>query len=152
MVYCNRFEILGEITVNEEYGYCSKYPNYLFYRNGDIFNIKKKRMLCKNKTVNNYEYCTLYSKNNENKSIKFMIYVHRLMYLLFVDDIDDGMEIDHINHIRDDNNINNLRCITKAENRRNRRINNNNYSENDKKHNDKYKIYYHNYYLNKKIC
>ena len=149
MVFSNRFELLGEITINKDYARCSKYPNYLFYKNGEIYNIIKKRMIKKSLTINNYEYCTLYSKDN-NKSIKLMIYVHRLIYLLFVDNIPDEYEIDHINHIRGDNNLNNLRCISKAENRKNRRKNNNNYFENDKKHNDKYKIYYHNYYINKK--
>lgn len=146
---CDRFEILGTITITKNYAQCSKYPNYLFYTNGDIYNIINQRMIKKSLTINNYEYCTLSNKEN-NKTIKLMIYVHRLMYLLFNDNIPDEFEIDHIDHIRNNNNINNLRCISKSENRKNRRKNNNNYSENDKKHNDKYKNYYHKYYIKKK--
>jgi hypothetical protein len=110
------------------------FPNYIFYNDGSIYNITKKRFLKKNLSINKYEYVFLC-----NNRFKRFFYVHRLMYLLFCDCIDDGFEIDHINHIRDDNDISNLRCVSIQENRQNRNFNNNNYKEIDKKHNDKYK-------------
>lgn len=145
MVYCDRYKILGAITINKNYATCTNYPNYIFYNDGKIFNIKKERFIKKSLTINKYEFIFLH----HNKNKKFF-YVHRLLYLLFVDDIPNEYEIDHINHIRDDNNIDNLRCISREENRQNRRINNNEYKEYDKKHNDKYKKYYHDYYVNKR--
>lgn len=144
-MYCDRIKLLGSITINKDYATCLNFPNYLFYKDGKVFNIKKKRFIKKSLTINKYEFLVLH--NNKNK---MFFYVHRLIYLLFKDNIPDNYEIDHINHIRDDNNLENLRCISKTENRQNRRTQNNNYSECDKKHNDKYKKYYHDYYFNKK--
>lgn len=144
-MYCDRFKLLGDITLNKDYATCSFYPNYIFYKDGKIFNIKKQRFLNKCLTINKYEYVFLCNNGKKNH-----FYVHRLIYLLFVDDIPDGYEIEHLDHCRNNNNCNNLTCITIAENRQTRRKNNNEYSEFDKKHNDKYKKYYHNYYINKK--
>lgn len=130
----DRFILLGSITINKNTATCSNFPNYIFYNDGSIYNITKRRFLKKNSSINKYEYVFLC-----NNRFKRFFYVHRLMYLLFCDCINDGFEIDHINHIRDDNDISNLRCVSIQENRQNRNFNNNNYKEIDKKHNDKYK-------------
>ena len=44
------------------------------------------------------------------------VYVHTLVYELFVERIPDGMEIDHINTIRFDNRCDNLRVVTRRDN------------------------------------
>ena len=40
----------------------------------------------------------------------------RVVYEVFVEQIPDGMEIDHINTVRDDNRVENLRVVTRSEN------------------------------------
>lgn len=42
--------------------------------------------------------------------------VARIVYETFVEEIPDGMEIDHINTIRDDNHVENLRVVTHRDN------------------------------------
>lgn len=44
---------------------------------------------------------------------------HRLVYETFVDNIPEGMEIDHIDCNRENNNVKNLRCVTRKENMHN---------------------------------
>ena len=138
--------ILGVITIINNYGICSNFPNYLIYDNGDIFSIKNRKFLVKNKTLNKYEFIVLVNGSN-----KIMFYVHRLIYLVFKGDILPNCEINHINHIRDCNNINNLECISIQENRRKRRPRgNNNYYLEDNNNNSKYREYYKSYYNNHK--
>jgi len=48
--------------------------------------------------------------------------VHRLIWIIYNDEIPSGMEIDHINHIRDDNRLINLRLVTRQDNRRNQKL------------------------------
>lgn len=47
------------------------------------------------------------------------IYIHHLVYEMFVERIPDGMEIDHINTDIHDNRVENLRAVTKSDNMRN---------------------------------
>ena len=47
------------------------------------------------------------------------IYIHHLVYEMFVERIPDGMEIDHINTDIHDNRVENLRAVTKSGNMRN---------------------------------
>ena len=47
------------------------------------------------------------------------IYIHHLVYEMFVERIPDGMEIDHINTDTHDNRVENLRAVTKSGNMRN---------------------------------
>jgi len=48
--------------------------------------------------------------------------VHRLIWIMYNNEIPDGMEIDHINHERDDNRLVNLRLVTRQDNRRNQKL------------------------------
>lgn len=47
------------------------------------------------------------------------VYIHRLVYELFVERVPDEMEIDHINTDIHDNRVENLRAVTKSGNMRN---------------------------------
>ena len=47
------------------------------------------------------------------------VYIHRIVYELFVERVPDGMEIDHINTDIHDNRVENLRVVTKSGNMRN---------------------------------
>lgn len=150
MRFLNRLEVFGEITIKGNYALCSNYPNYIFYKDGKVFNIRKERFLKESKTINSYIYYTI----RNNKKEKLIIYAHRLMFLIFIENIPFGMEVNHINHCRTDNHIMNLEVLTVEDNRKLRRkkvdMTEFNYSELDKKHNDKYKNYYKNYNLKKK--
>lgn len=55
-----------------------------------------------------------------------LLKAHRVVWELFNGPIPSGYEIDHINGRRDDNRIENLRCVTRADNTRNRCIPKNN--------------------------
>jgi len=48
--------------------------------------------------------------------------LHRIIWVLNDNSDPREMEIDHINGVRDDNRIKNLRCVTKQENQKNRKI------------------------------
>lgn len=47
------------------------------------------------------------------------VYVHQLVYEVFVERVPEGMEIDHINADPHDNRVENLRVVTKSGNMRN---------------------------------
>lgn len=56
----------------------------------------------------------------------YMIMLHRVIYEWHFGKIPKGMQIDHINGVNTDNRIENLRCVTKAVNSRNQRMNSRN--------------------------
>ena len=55
------------------------------------------------------------SQDNKRHSIR----VHRLVYMTFIGEIPEGMQIDHIDGDASNNNLNNLRCVTPKENSNN---------------------------------
>lgn len=70
----------------------------------------------RNKHGSNYMRVGLYDdKDGKMHSVK----VHRLVYMTFVGDIPDGMQIDHIDGNALNNNLKNLRCVSPKENSNN---------------------------------
>ena len=55
------------------------------------------------------------SQDNKCYSIR----VHRLVYMTFMGEIPEGMQIDHIDGNASNNSLNNLRCVTPKENSNN---------------------------------
>lgn len=55
------------------------------------------------------------SHDNKMHSVK----VHRLVYMTFVGEIPEGMQIDHIDGDASNNNLDNLRCVSPKENSNN---------------------------------
>lgn len=55
------------------------------------------------------------SQDNKRHSIR----VHKLVYMTFVGEIPEGMQIDHIDGDASNNNLDNLRCVSPKENSNN---------------------------------
>ena len=91
------------------------YPNYKIYENGNIENIKSKRILKTQKDKDGYETTKLYL---DGKYKRFKI--HRLLGICYLDNPDNKLFIDHINRDKSDNRIENLRWVDKSENNSNR--------------------------------
>lgn len=139
----NRFELFGMIILNYNVAMCSKFPDYLFFNRGLIYSLKRKTFIKQQETKNGYKF--VYLANNNNY---ITIYTHRLMYLIFKGDIDEGMEINHINHIRDFNFIGNLECVSIRDNRIKRVYNKQSiYYNMDREANIKNKNYFKKYNL-----
>lgn len=92
----------------------------------------KCKELKKDLTKHGYVHVAL-NKNAKRKSF----IVHTLVWLAFVGEKPEGMQVDHINAVRDDNRLENLRIVTCKENANNpityeRHVNNNRRLANDK--------------------
>tara|TARA_R110002096_G_scaffold60682_2_gene151136 strand:+ start:52 stop:504 length:453 start_codon:yes stop_codon:yes gene_type:complete len=87
------------------------YSNYKIYRNGDVENIKTKRIL--KPTINSCGYKIVSLVNNKKKK-NFLI--HRLLGLCYIENPENKLCVDHINRIRSDNRLKNLRWATYREN------------------------------------
>ena len=96
--------------------YNEKYDRYVT-KGGLVYRYSKsqdKLILCKlSKTRSGYYVMTVTIPE------KTIIYVHRLVYETFVEEIREGYQLDHINTIRTDNRIENLRLATPKENSNN---------------------------------
>ena len=87
------------------------YPNYKIYRNGDVENIKTKRILKPHLNKQGYKIVSLV---NNKKKKNFLI--HRLLGLCYIENPENKLCVDHINRIRSDNRLKNLRWATYREN------------------------------------
>ena len=91
------------------------YPNYKIYENGNIENIKSKKILNTQKDKYGYETTKLYC-DGKSKRLK----IHRLLGICYIDNSNNELFIDHINRDKSDNRIENLRWVNKSENNSNR--------------------------------
>ena len=131
------------------------FPNYLFYNDGSIFSLFKRKFIHKNILENGY--CLYHLTDYQNKRIS--IYAHRLIYFVFnynisfniINNSPDTLKIinsfisknyviDHKNEIRSDNSIENLQLLSVRDNIIKSKQNNNPiYKQLDKKHYNKFK-------------
>mgnify|MGYP003665566021 CR=1 FL=1 len=99
------------------------YLDYRVYENGDVFNVKKNKVMTKYDDGRGYLFVSLF-KNGKQRNIK----VARLMGLLFIDNPENKPTVDHINNDRGDNRLINLKWATRKEQAHNRRLTTNNTS------------------------
>ena len=87
---------------------------YLASKNGDIYSLKSKKILSKNRKNGN-GYLTFYFYNKEKNKYQ-NYYQHRFVYEVFNGVISKGMETDHILPNKSDNRIENLQLLTHKQN------------------------------------
>lgn len=144
--YKSRYDIFGEVLISKYYAKSSKFDNLLFFKNGKVLNIKTTSFIKEQTTQTGYKM--MYIKDNDNKG--YQMYVHHIMFLVFIGDIKENYEIDHINGVRDDNNINNIQMLSISDNRKKRNLINSQYKECDRDLYEKH-IDYHRNRRNKQI-
>lgn len=88
--------------------------NYLGSKNGDIYSLKSKKILSKNRNNGNGYLTFSYYNIKLNKQKNY--YYHRFIYEVFNDIIPKFMEVDHRNGLKNDNKISNLQLLTHKKN------------------------------------
>ena len=88
---------------------------YKINRSGEIYSVKRKRLLKPSPNTNGYLQVSLYysNKKEHKKSI------HRLLALTFIENPNNFPIADHKNRIKTDNNVENLRWTNYSGNNRN---------------------------------
>ena len=93
------------------------FENYKIYENGDVENVKTKRILKPQTDTPGYLYVILY-KDGKRTNMK----IHRLIALHYIQNSENKKCIDHIDRNKQNNNIDNLRWVTCSENQLNTAI------------------------------
>ena len=88
--------------------------NYLANKNGDIYSLKSKKILSKNRNNGNGYLIFSYYNTKLKKTKNY--YYHRFIYEVFNDIIPKFMEVDHRNGNKTDNRIKNLQLLTHKQN------------------------------------
>ena len=89
------------------------FSNYAANKDGDIYSLKRKKIINKNKDSNGYLFFIICS--NKLEKPKFY-YQHRFVYEVFRGPIPHGFEVDHIFPVKTDNRIKNLQLLTHKQN------------------------------------
>lgn len=93
------------------------FPNYLIYRDGRVWGVKRRKFLKPWYDKDKYTKYTL-CKNGKVKTF----FLHRLLGLTFIPNPNNKPCIDHIDRNRQNNNLDNLRWATIQENALNHRV------------------------------
>ena len=91
------------------------HPIYILYaadKEGNIINIKNRKLIKGNKLTNGYLNCSVRGIKGGYKSC----FVHRFVWECFNGIITDGKVIDHKNNNIEDNSLDNLQLVTHQEN------------------------------------
>ena len=86
------------------------YPNYKVSKNGDI--MCNEFILTPTKHSAGYRVIRLHDKEKPSS----VMYVHRLVAVIFIPNPENKQVVDHINNDRADNRVENLRWTTQSEN------------------------------------
>lgn len=89
------------------------FNDYEMCENGDIFSHKREKKVKLKPFIDRdgYERVALFINKKYNK-----FYVHRLIALTFIENINAKKEVNHINGNKLDNNVSNLEWVTRSEN------------------------------------
>jgi hypothetical protein len=85
------------------------YPNYEI---SNLGNVKRLDKLKSNELVKSGYYRTTLFKNQIGKHF----FIHRLVALAFIDNLENKPQVNHINGIKTDNRLKNLEWVTRSEN------------------------------------
>ena len=114
--YYNKFKKENKrliIVDGEEYYKHQIFSDYAANKDGDIYSLKRKKILKKNKDSNGYLFFIICNKKLEKQ--KFY-YQHRFVYEVFKGPIPKCFEVDHINNCKSDNRLKNLQLLTHKQN------------------------------------
>ena len=89
------------------------FSNYAANKDGDIYSLKRKKIINKNKDSNGYLFFNICSKKLEKPKNYLQ---HRFVYEVFRGPIPHGFEVDHIFPVKTDNRIKNLQLLTHKQN------------------------------------
>ena len=89
------------------------FSNYAANKDGDIYSLKRKKIINKNKDSNGYLFFNICSKKLEKPKNYLQ---HRFVYEVFKGPIPHGFEVDHIFPVKSDNRIKNLQLLTHKQN------------------------------------
>ena len=89
------------------------FSDYAANKDGDIYSLKRKKIINKNKDSNGYLFFIICNKKLEKQ--KFY-YQHRFVYEVFRGPIPHGFEVDHIFPVKTDNRLKNLQLLTQKQN------------------------------------
>ena len=114
--YYNKFKKENKrliIVDGEEYYKHQIFSDYAANKDGDIYSLKRKKILKKNKDSNGYLFFIICNKKLEKQKFYSQ---HRFVYEVFRGPIPRCFEVDHINNIKSDNRIKNLQLLTHKQN------------------------------------
>lgn len=89
----------------------SGYPNYIITSDGKVYNSKRKRYLIPQEHEGGYMFINL---SDGKKRTNFSI--HRLVAVLFLENLNNYPEVNHKDHDKINNNVENLEWISHSEN------------------------------------
>jgi hypothetical protein len=87
------------------------YPNYIITNDGKVYNSQRNKYLVAAKHENGYMVISLCGEETR-KSFS----IHRLVALLFIDNPNNYLEVNHIDFDKTNNNVDNLEWISRSDN------------------------------------
>ena len=87
------------------------YPNYIITNDGKVYNSQRNKYLVPVKSENGYVANRLCGEETQK-----MFSVHRLVALLFIENPNNYLEVNHIDFDKTNNNVGNLEWISRSDN------------------------------------
>ena len=87
------------------------YPNYIITRDGMIYNSQRNKYLVSVKNAGGYMFVSL-----SGEEIRKSFSVHRLVALLFIENPNNYLEVNHIDFDKANNKVDNLEWISRSDN------------------------------------
>lgn len=107
----DEYEKLKIIEGYDEWKTITGYPDYKVNVYGEVYSIRKGRILTPQQNIWGYLFVTLYNENGPKIHT-----IHRLVANAFIPNIDDKPQVNHIDGCKRNNRVNNLEWCTNSEN------------------------------------